>query len=57
VYRKWPYETDPPSREFYQLCIGLGNQNSGQGPTKGCKAITTTTTTMIISIYLNINPM
>jgi hypothetical protein len=30
---------DPPSRESYRLCIGLRNWKSGQGPTKGCRAI------------------
>jgi hypothetical protein len=30
---------DPPSKESYRLCIGLRNCKSGQGPTKGCRAI------------------
>jgi hypothetical protein len=30
---------DPPSKESYRLCIGLRNWKSGQGPTKGCRAI------------------
>jgi hypothetical protein len=30
---------DPPSKESYRLCIGLRNRKSGQGPTKGCRAI------------------
>jgi hypothetical protein len=30
---------DPPSKEFYGLCIGLRNRKSGQGPTKGCRAL------------------
>jgi hypothetical protein len=29
---------DPPSKEYYRLCIGLRNWKSGQGP-KGCRAI------------------
>jgi hypothetical protein len=32
---------DLPSKEFYRLCIGLRNWKSGQGPTKGCRAIDT----------------
>jgi hypothetical protein len=31
--------TDPPSKEFYQLCIGLQKWKSGHGPTHGCRAI------------------
>jgi hypothetical protein len=31
---------DPPSKEFYPLCIGLRNRKSGQGP-KGCRVIET----------------
>jgi hypothetical protein len=30
---------DPSSKESYRLCIGSRNWNSGQGPTKGCRAI------------------
>jgi hypothetical protein len=30
---------DPPSKESYWLCIRLSNWKSGQGPTKGCRAI------------------
>jgi hypothetical protein len=30
---------DPPSKESYRMCIGLRNWKSGQGPTKGCRAI------------------
>jgi hypothetical protein len=29
----------PPSKESYQLCIGLRNWKSDQGPTKYCRAI------------------
>jgi hypothetical protein len=29
---------NPPSKEFYRLCIGSRNWKSGQGP-KGCRAI------------------
>jgi hypothetical protein len=28
-----------PFKELYRLCIGSGNWKSGQGPTKGCRAI------------------
>jgi hypothetical protein len=30
---------NPPSKEFYRLCIGLRNWKSGQGPTKDYTAI------------------
>jgi hypothetical protein len=30
---------DPPSKEPYGLCIGVRNEKSGQGLTKGCRAI------------------
>jgi hypothetical protein len=30
----------PPSKESYRLCIGSRNWKSGQGPRKGCRAIT-----------------
>jgi hypothetical protein len=30
---------DPPSKEFYRLCKKIKKLKSGQGPTKGCKAI------------------
>jgi hypothetical protein len=30
---------DPPSKDSYRLCKRLRNWKSGQGPTKGCRAI------------------
>jgi hypothetical protein len=30
---------DPPSKEFYRPCKRSRKWKSGQGPTKGCKAI------------------
>jgi hypothetical protein len=32
-------QADPPSKGTYWLCIGLRNWKSGQGPTKGSRAI------------------
>jgi hypothetical protein len=29
---------DPPFKDCYQLCMGLRNRKSGQGPAKGCRA-------------------
>jgi hypothetical protein len=29
--------TDPPFKEAYGLCTGLGNSKGSQGQTKGCK--------------------
>jgi hypothetical protein len=37
-------------RGFYRLCIGSRNWKSGQGPTKGCRAIITIIIIMIIII-------
>jgi hypothetical protein len=39
VYATALRRADPPSKESYWLCIGSGNWKSGQGPTKGCRAI------------------
>jgi hypothetical protein len=39
---------DPLYKESYQLCIGLRNWKSGQGPTKDCEAISG----VLIWVYL-----
>jgi hypothetical protein len=39
VYVAALQRTDPPSKVSYWLCIGFRNWKSGQGPTKGYRAI------------------
>jgi hypothetical protein len=33
------WRADPPSKDFYRLCIWLRNWKSRQGPTKDCRAM------------------
>jgi hypothetical protein len=39
ILRRVQVRADPPYMESYQLCIGLRNWKSDQGPTTDCRAV------------------